>query len=124
VKRSILVVDDDPSVLYTVKHILERADLKVRTASSGKECLKVLQKGFKGLVLMDVVMPEMDGWDTVKEIVERGFINDVIICMLTGQEEPDSKMDALKEYVLDYIRKPFDTQKLVALAKEYLSYLK
>jgi len=91
--------------------------------SSGKECLKVLEKGFKGLILLDGVMPEMDGWDTVEEIVESGFINDVTICMLTGVEEPDSKMDALKEYVLDYIRKPFDTQKLMALVKEYLSYI-
>ena len=122
-KNSILVVDDDPSVLYTVKHILEKANFTVFTASSGKECLEVLQKGFKGLILMDVVMPEMDGWDTVKEIVERGFINDVIICMLTGVEEPDTRMDALKEYVLDYLRKPFDTQNLVAIVKDYLSYL-
>ena len=121
--RNILVVDDDPSVLYTVKHILGKANLTVYTANSGTECLKVLQNGFKGLILLDVIMPEMDGWDTAKEIVDRGFINDVIICMLTGQEEPDSKMDSLKEYVLDYIRKPFDAQKLLNIVNEYLSYI-
>jgi DNA-binding response OmpR family regulator len=122
-KYDVLVVDDETSVLYTVKRILESADLSVCIVNSGKECLEELGKGFKGLILMDVMMPEMDGWDTIKEIVKLGYIDRVIICMLTAKDVPDEKMDVLKEYVLDYITKPFKAKKLVAIVKEYLSYI-
>lgn len=122
--RNVMIVDDDSSILYTVKRILESAKMMVCTASGGKECLEQLEKGFKGLILMDIIMPDMDGWDTVKEIVDRGFLDGIIICMLTGKEVPDQKMDKLKEYVLDYIIKPLHREKLVSIVKEYLSFLK
>jgi DNA-binding response OmpR family regulator len=123
-KNGVLIVDDDPSILGTVQKILVMAGFEVCTASSGEECLEVLQKGFQGLVLMDILMPKMDGWDTIKEIVERGLNEKIIICMLTGVGIPSKKMEGLKEYVMDYITKPFDQKKLVAVVKEYLSYIK
>ena len=119
-----MVVDDDSSILYTVRRILESGKMTVYTVDSGKKCLEELKKGFKGLILMDIIMPDMDGWDTVKEIVDQGFLDGIIICMLTGREVPDQKMDRLKEYVLDYITKPLDRKKLVSIVEEYLLYLK
>jgi len=122
-EKEVMIVDDDPSVLKTCQKIISRNNIKVRTAESGQECLKELEKGFKGIILMDIIMPEMDGWDTIEEIVQRGYIKNVIITMLTGKDQPGKKMDHLKEYVLDYIRKPFDAQDLIYLVKKYLSYL-
>jgi len=122
-EKEVMIVDDDSSVLKTCEKIISRNNIKVRTAESGSECLKELKKGFKGVILMDIIMPEMDGWDTIEEIVKRGYIKNVIITMLTGKDQPDKKMDYLKEYVLDYIRKPFDAQDLIKLIKKYLSYL-
>ena len=121
--QNILVVDDDASVLYTVKKVLESSGLTVDTVNSGDDCIKKLQEGFKGLILMDIVMPNKDGWDTIREIIDKDLYNDIIICMLTGQEMTGEKMNPLKEYVLDYIRKPFDYTKFVEIIKEYLSYL-
>ncbi len=122
-EKEVMIVDDDPSVLKTCQKIISRNNIKVRTAESGQECLKELEKGFKGIILMDIIMPKMDGWDTIEEIVQRGYIKNVIITMLTGKDQPGKKMDHLKEYVLDYIRKPFDAQDLIYLVKKYLSYL-
>jgi len=121
--NTVLVVDDEHFVRYSVRRILEEAGFMVQTASSGTECIEVLQKGFKGLVLMDIVMPGMDGWDTIQAMVNEKLCEGNIICMLTGREVPDAKMDALKEYVLDYITKPFDTVQLVSLVRDYLAYL-
>jgi CheY-like chemotaxis protein len=95
----------------------------VDTAENGNECLEILEKGFSGLILMDVVMPKMDGWDTIEEIVNRDLVKNTIIVMLTGELEPSKKMDHLKEYVLDYITKPFDYKNFVNIVREYLSYL-
>ena len=121
--KQVLVVDDDDSVLNTVSRILLSAGLQVQKASSGGGCLEILEGGFSGLVLMDVVMPKMDGWDTIQAIVDGGHAERVIICMLTGVDDPGVKMEGLKEYVLDYIRKPFDPEKLIKIVKDYLTYL-
>jgi CheY-like chemotaxis protein len=121
--HNILVVDDDPSVLYTVKKVLESSGLSVETADNGQACINKLEQGFKGLILMDIVMPNMDGWDTIREIIDRGLYKDIIICMLTGQDMPSEKMNPFKEYIMDYIRKPFDYANFVEIIRQYLSYL-
>jgi DNA-binding response OmpR family regulator len=121
---AVLVVDDDASVLNTVKRIIKMHDIDVDTVETGDACIQKLREGFKGVVLVDIVMPEMDGWDTIQAAVEGGLTQHVIFIMLTGREVPDAKMDYLKEYVLDYITKPFDAKKLVSVVKEYLAYLK
>jgi CheY-like chemotaxis protein len=121
--NTILVVDDEDLVRYSVQRILQISGFTVQVAANGQECLTILRSGFKGLILMDIVMPKMDGWDTVKAIVDEGLFEGNLICMLTGKESPDVKMDHLKEYVLDYILKPFESKKLVQICREYLSYL-
>jgi CheY-like chemotaxis protein len=122
-KDKVMVVDDDPMVQVTVQRILESAGLKVTTVDSGPACIREMEKGFEGLILMDIMMPEMDGWDTIQNLVDKGMVKGNIICMLTGKEATDERMKMFKEYILDYIRKPFDHQKLTELVKEYLAYL-
>ena len=121
--KKVLVVDDDDVVRHTVKRVLEQFDLEVTTVDSGQACLDALKEGFHGLILMDIVMPEMDGWETIEEMIKTGYTEHNIVCMLTGQETPDEKLDQLKEYVLDYIKKPFNNRELVDIVKQYLSYL-
>ena len=122
-KPRILIVDDDEAVLFTVSNILENDQLASLTVDSGEKCIEELEKGFKGLILMDILMPEMDGWDTIQQIVDKNLLEDNVICMLTGKDEPGEKMNPLKEYVLDYIRKPIDTEKFIDIIKGYLEYL-
>lgn len=120
--RNVLVVDDEPDLVYYLKRMLEREGFHVMTALSGRECLEEMDKGFKGVILMDIMMPNMDGWDTVKEIVDRGLIEGNIISMLTAKPEPDIKLMELKEYVLDYITKPVDKKTLLSIVKGYSDY--
>jgi CheY-like chemotaxis protein len=119
----VMVVDDDPLVQMTVRRVLEGAGLKVTAAESGADCVRRVAEGFKGLILMDIMMPGMDGWDTIQSLVDKGLEKGSIICMLTGKEQPDDRMKMLKEYILDYIRKPFDQDKFVQTVKAYLSFL-
>ena len=69
------------------------------------------------------MMPGMDGWDTIKEIVDNNLLEGNIIAMLTAKDQPDEKMDKLKEYVIDYLTKPFDPDELIATVDEYFTYL-
>lgn len=123
-KKSVLIVDDDMMVRATIKRILEFSGYTVITAESGEACLKIFEDGFEGLILMDIMMPKMNGWDTIQALVDQGRLKGNLICMITGQEIPDDRMDNFKEHVLDYIRKPVDTKRLVAVVEQYLSYLK
>lgn len=120
---AILVVDDDEGVLNTVRRILEDHGYSVITADSGLACLDVLESGFTGLILMDIVMPDMDGWSTIREIVERGYSERTIICMLSGRETPDHDVEHLKEHVVDYIAKPFKSETLISVVQQYLSFI-
>lgn len=119
----IMIVDDNEYVRASVQLICESEELDLACAASGPECLEQLQSGFKGVILMDIMMPDMDGWDTIREIVDRGLYNGNVIVMLTGMGEPDSKMDGLQEYVSDYMTKPFGPEELLESLQYYLTML-
>lgn len=121
--KRVMIVDDDPSILETVEIILDTGGYSIYTAESGKECLDKLRKDFKGLILMDIMMPKMDGWDTIAAIVDEGLLEGNIICMLTAVNDPGPKMEKLTEYVMDYIRKPFTSEELLETVAEYIAYV-
>jgi DNA-binding response OmpR family regulator len=63
---------------------------------------------------MDIMMPFMDGWDTIEEITKRGLSKNVVISILTAKGTPDhEKLKGLESHIYDYITKPFDVQKLI-----------
>ena len=79
------------------------------------ECLKEIDKGFKGIILMDLFMPDLDGWDTINEIVKRGYMNNVAISVITGKGTKDyQKMRMLGSYIFDYLAKPLDEKQLIS----------
>ena len=123
-KEVVLLVDDDPSIRESVSTILEEEGIEVLIAKNGQACLEVLKKGFHGLILMDIQMPGIDGLDTIQNLMDQKLIHGNIICMLTAESSPDERLNPMKEYVLDYIQKPFDKERLVTMVRRYLSYLK
>lgn len=110
-----MIVDDEPDVLNSLKTILEHQNYYVITVTNGYECLKQLEKGFKGIILMDLMMPEMDGWETINQIVKRGYIKNVAISIITGKGTKDfQKMSLLGSYIYDYLAKPLNVDQLIS----------
>ncbi|MDY6930501.1 MAG: response regulator [Halobacteriota archaeon] len=122
-KNSVMIVDDEPSILIAVRVLLEPEGFEVLTVDSGMKCIEELKKGFRGVILMDIMMPRMDGWDTIKSLVDEGLIEGNVIVMLTAKDTPGEKMEGLQEYVIDYINKPFDPEELVTYIREYLKLI-
>ena len=118
---NVMLVDDNGDIRESVDLLFQSVDMKIITAVGGVECLSYLKAGFKGLILMDIMMPGLDGWDTIREIVDNGLYEGNIIIMLTAKGEPDTKMEGLQEYVTDYITKPFDPQELIKSVNYYRS---
>jgi len=120
--KRLMVVDDDPDILITIRKIFENEGYEVLTVDTGKDCINELERGFKGVILMDIMMPFMDGWDTIMEIMNRGFEKNVIISILTARGTPDhERMKGLESYIYDYITKPFDVNKLVSNVRQMIA---
>ena len=120
----VMIVDDDRHILVAVKTVLNDAGFSVEMAESGDECIHLLKQGFSGVILLDIMMPVMDGWDTIRAIHSGGLGENVLIAMLTAKDSPDEKMNGLQEYVFDYITKPFEPEELVSKVRLYSKYLR
>ncbi|KKL74787.1 hypothetical protein LCGC14_2061410 [marine sediment metagenome] len=119
----VMIVDDDALIRLTVREVLKDAGIGVVEADGAGQCLEHLKQGFRGVVLMDIMMPGRDGWDTIREIIKGDLYKGIIIVMLTAKDIPDSKMEGLQEYVTDYKTKPFTQDELVSDIKDYFVYL-
>ena len=116
----ILLVDDNPDICLAVQAVLEDEPWTVLTASGGEECIKILESGFTGLILLDIMMPDMNGWDTIREIVKRDLYHRISICMLTAMDNPDEGMLGIEQYVNDYITKPIIPDLLIELVRLWM----
>jgi len=120
-KNKLMIVDDDPDVLVAVRYIFEDEGFEVYTVDNGRDCLEELERGFKGIVLMDIMMPFISGWDTIQAIVNNGFTHDVKILIMSVKGWPDdAKARELEPYVQGYIPKPFDAEHLVSIVTQFL----
>jgi len=121
--KRVMVVDDEPDVLLSLKAVLQRQNYDVITVSNGAECLEQLEKGFKGVVLMDLMMPIMDGWETINQIVKKGYTKDVAIEIITGKGTKDyQKMSILGSYIFDYLAKPLNIEQLLSSVEKCNEY--
>lgn len=121
-EKKLMVVDDDPDILITIRSIFEKEGYEVFTVDSGKDCLKELERGFKGVILIDIMMPFMDGWDTIREIVDSGLSKNVTISIVTAKGTYNhEKMKGLEACIHDYIVKPFNIQELISNVKNIVA---
>ncbi len=121
--KQIMIVDDDPSIRARVEIVLNTKGYSICVVESGKRCLDKLREGFSGLILMDVMMPEMNGWDTIESIEDEGLHGGNVICMLTAVHDPGPELERLTESVMDYVRKPFTSEELLGTVAEYIAYV-
>ena len=116
--KKILIVDDDPAFVRLVDQVLTQKDYQVLKASNGQEALRILFAEKPDLVLLDVVMPGMDGWQTCTRIRD---ISDVPVIILTGQRNTeDDIVRGLDHGADEYLLKPVGNKELVARVRAIL----
>lgn len=117
----IMVVDDEPDVVDLVKLVLESDGFSVVTAYSGKECLEKIGRELPDLVLLDIMMPQMDGWEVYRQIKSDHKTEKIPVAMLTAKSQSIDKMIGLHVVkVDDYITKPFGRSELLERVKKIL----
>jgi DNA-binding response OmpR family regulator len=116
-RACVLVVDDDADIRGLLKELLARAGYDVVESSNGRDGLRTLYSTSPDLVLLDVSMPELDGWQTLERIRD---ISDVPVVMLTARAAELEKVRGLKAGADDYVTKPFGRQELLARVEAHL----
>jgi two-component system response regulator VicR len=111
--KKIMVVDDNPDILLSIKNGLEySAEYKVIGAESGEKCLEILEVEMPDLILLDIMMPEMSGWETYDRIKENEAWGKIPLVFLTARTDKIAR-DAGDFLGEDYIEKPFEIDNVV-----------
>jgi len=118
---TILVVEDEPSIAEVVGLYLQRAGYQVQTAADGKIATTMLEKGIPDLVILDLMLPEIDGLSLTRWLRDR---SDVPIIMLTARREEIDRIAGLEMGADDYVVKPFSPQELVSRVRAVMRRLK
>ncbi|GAB4313295.1 MAG: hypothetical protein Kow0059_04450 [Candidatus Sumerlaeia bacterium] len=116
-QHTILAVDDEMDILLIVKTALEGEGYKVVTAANGFDALATAEDIRPDLILLDIMMPEMDGFEVLDQLRRNENTMHIPIIMLTGVSEILKKKEALDKGITYYINKPFDYQTLVSKVK-------
>jgi len=114
---NILVVDDEKLIRNVIKDYLEHDNMTVHEAENGKVALRVFKEEKIDLIILDIMMPEMDGYETLKEIRK---LSDTPVIMLTAMKEEIDKLHSFDLGVDDYVTKPFSPRELTARVKAVL----
>ena len=116
---SVLVVDDETSVLKAISTVLKHEQITVTCAQSSKEAFDYLDTQSFDIILLDIMMPEQDGFSFLKELREHRVLTPVIL--LSGREEDAAQVEGLGLGADDYMTKPFSPSELVARVKAHLA---
>ncbi len=118
--KKILVVDDEPDILEILSYNLRKEGFQVQTANNGEEGLKAAHQMNPDLIILDIMMPQMDGIELCRQLRETPAFNDTLIAFLTAKEEDQSQIAALDFGGDDYITKPIKPKVLMSRVKALL----
>ena len=119
-KHKILIVDDEPDILEFMQYNLDKEGFEVFLAASGKEAIEVAKKEVPDLIILDVMMPGMDGIETCRELRNNQLLRNCIIAFLTARNEDYSQIAGFESGADDYIAKPIKPRVLISRIKALL----
>jgi DNA-binding response OmpR family regulator len=118
--RSVLVVDDEPNIVLSLEFIMKQAGFEVRVARDGDEALGAIEASPPDLVLLDVMMPNRDGYDVCQTIRANPAWKGIHIIMLTAKGRDIEREKGMALGADDYITKPFSTREVIARVEQFL----
>lgn len=120
--KKILVVDDQPDNVYILKDRLEKEGFSVSSAYDGHTCLELTEKELPDLILLDIMMPGMDGFEVCEKIVENEKTKTIPVILVTALTDVDDVKRGLEVGAFDYIKKPYNRAELIARINSALRY--
>ncbi|MDZ8050199.1 MAG: sensor histidine kinase [Aulosira sp. ZfuVER01] len=118
--QTVLIVDDNPANLGVLSDALDQAGLEVWVAKSGKVALERVKYALPSLILLDVMMPEIDGFETCRQLKANPQTQDIPVIFMTALSDTINKVEGFQVGAVDYITKPFQQQELLSRVKLHL----
>lgn len=118
--KKILMVEDEADIREAVQASLKSRGYTVITAADGEEGLRKIRSEKPDLVLLDIVMPKIDGWQVLKTIRSDEATRELPVVMLTANRETSSLIESQSQKATDYLMKPFDIEKLLRFINRYV----
>lgn len=119
-RKKILLVDDSPTAILTERLILEEESYDILVAGDGAECLRVAREQRPDLILLDVVMPRMDGFEALRALRADASLRDLPVLMVTTLTEMQDMLEGYERGANEYITKPVDRAELLAKVRSCL----
>jgi len=117
----IMVVDDDPGIQEVLKYMLESEGFAVVPAGSGQECLELLKTVTPDYIFLDIMMPQMDGWEVLRELKKTDRLKDIPVSMLTVRSlNIDTLESGEMKDLVDYVTKPFTKKDILETLQQVL----
>jgi DNA-binding response OmpR family regulator len=118
--NSILLVDDEPDNLQPIVHFLEQSDYKIHISLSGSAALEILQHLVPDLILLDIMLPDIDGYEICRRIKANPKLSDIPVLFMTSRTDVSDKVKGFDVGCQDYITKPIQFEELLARVKTHI----
>ena len=118
--KKILIVDDEPNIVMSLEYTFKKQGYEVFIARDGSEALEILESNIPDVIILDVMMPKVDGYQTIKVIKENKKLADTKVVFLSAKNKASDIQQALNLGADKYILKPFSLKKLVSEVSELL----
>jgi CheY-like chemotaxis protein len=119
-KAKVLIVDDEPFNIEVLEQALDETDYQVLTASNGQEALEKIHSEQPDLVLLDLMMPVMDGFAVLAKVKEDSMLRDIPIIIVSAEHDSKSVVRGIKQGAEDYLTKPVNPEHFLKKVKDFL----
>ncbi|SRR6056297_158067 len=119
-KRKILIVDDEPNIVMSLEYAFKKKEFEVFVARDGTEALDIAEKQVPDIILLDIMMPQMDGYETLRLLRETEKLKRVKVVFLTAKSKVSDMEKGLQMGADGYMTKPFSVKKVVKEVEEMI----
>lgn len=119
--KKIVIVDDEPNIVMTLEYTFKKKDFEVFIARDGSEALEILERVVPDVIMLDVMMPKVDGYQTLESIKKNDKLKDTKVVFLTAKNKASDIEKGLKLGADKYLTKPFSVKKIVSEINELIA---
>lgn len=119
--KKILIVDDEPNIVMSLEYAFKKKDFEVFIARDGTEALEIAEREKPDLILLDIMMPQMDGYETLKRIRESENLGHTKVVFLSAKSKENDIEKGLKMGADGYMTKPFSIKKIISDVEEIIT---